>query len=286
MQELLTMFSYDFMQRACIAGILLAYLAPRLGMYLVVRRYALITDTLAHVSFAGIIVGGILGIAAIPSALITTLCGVFGIERLRQGKILPADTTLAILLSASLAIGLTLLSFFPGTITLTSILFGSISTVQTKDIVYIVLLFVGIVGYIELYKNKLFLATFDEDIARVSKIHTHRIGIGLIVITALFVALGVQIVGTLLLGALIVLPVATALIWKKGWKETNTIATIFSITGMIVGIVVSYMFDVPSGGAIVLTLVVFFFLSLAVRYGKKISFATLRQKSIPTTSLH
>lgn len=259
---MLDLFQYGFVMRGFQAGIIIAIIAPLIGIFLVLRRYSLIADTLSHVSLAGVAVGLLLKINPLITAIIAAVLSSVVIERLRLSNRVYGESALSIFLSGSLALAIVLISLSGGFGTdLFSYLFGSIVTVKQNDIVIIGLLGAVVIAMIGLFYKELLYTSFDEEAAKVSGIPTKFINLLLIVLAALTVALAIPIVGVLLIAALIVIPVVSALQYKKGFKETIIIAEGISLFSVIAGIITAFYLNLSTGGTIVLITVSIFTLS-------------------------
>lgn len=252
-------FQYGFVVRGLEAGLIIAVIAPFIGIFLVLRRYSLIADTLAHVSLAGVALGLLLQINPILTALVSSAVSSLAIERLRNSKKIAGESALAIFLSGSLALAVILIGIARGfRVDLFSYLFGSLVTVKQSDLYMIAILgaFV-IISLIAFYKELVYLS-FDEESARVSGIPTGQINIFLIILTALTVSLAIPVVGVLLISALIVIPVVTAMLLKKSFKQTIIFAELFSVFSVVLGIFLAYFLNLATGGTIVILNVVLF----------------------------
>lgn len=267
---MLEILQYGFIQRGLEAGLIIAIIAPLIGIFLVLRRYSLIADTLSHVSLAGVAVGLITGINPLLSALGISVASSILIERLRLSKKVSGESALAIFLSGSLATALVLISMAHGFNTnIFSYLFGSIVTVKQVDVYIIGVLGLVILMLVAAFYKELLYSSFDEEAARVAGIQTRLINTLLIILTALTVSLAIPIVGVLLIGALIVIPVVSALQFKRNFVKTIIMAEALSVTSVIAGIITSYYLNISTGGAIVLIAIALFLLSLAIRSFKK-----------------
>jgi zinc transport system permease protein len=263
---MLDIFQYDFIVRGFIAGIIIGIIAPLIGIFLVLRRYSLIADTLSHVSLAGVAIGILLKINPIITAVIAAVISSLTIEKLRLSKKVFGETALSIFLSGSLALAIVLISLAHGfKVDLFNYLFGSIVTVTQTDIFLIGFLsFIVIASIIIFYKEMLFV-TFDEETAKVSGIPTTFMNTLLIILASFTVALSIPIVGVLLISALIVIPVVTALQFRKNFKQTIFIAELISLVSVILGIFISFYFNLASGGTIVLLTIAIFILTLLIK---------------------
>ena len=241
------------------AGIIIAIIAPLIGIFLVLRRYSLIADTLAHVSLAGVAIGLLFKINPIITAIIASVLSSFGIERLRLSKKVYGESALAIFLSGSLASAVVILGLAHGfNVDLFSYLFGSIVTVKQSEVYTIAIVGLFVIATVFIFYKQLIYVTFDEDAAKISGIPTRFVNTLLILLSSLTVALAIPVIGVLLTSALIVIPVVTALQFKKSFKRTIIIAEIISIFSVIAGIFLSYYFNLATGGTIVLINLVIF----------------------------
>ncbi len=256
----MNLFQYTFILHGLSAGIIVAIIAPLVGIFLVLKRYSLIADALAHISLAGIAIGLFTGINPVFTGLGATVLGSLGVERLRMSKSIHGESALALFLSGSLALAIVLLSLARGFNTnLFSYLFGSIVTVTIGDVYTILILAVIVVAVLAFFYKELVYVTFDEEAAQVSGINTRRINTILIILAALVVSLSIPIVGVLLIGALIVIPVVAALQLKVNFLRTILFAEIISIFSVIAGIIGSFYLNISAGGAIVLLMLAIFF---------------------------
>lgn len=260
---MLEIFQYGFMLRAFSAGAVIGIIAPLIGNFLVARRYALIADSLAHVSLAGVAIGLLTGIYPVYTALIVSVAVALVIEKLRASKRLSGDTALAIFLSGGLAVAVTLIGLARGfSVDLFAYLFGSITTVRSVDVWVIMAL--GLVVLFTLYAlyKELFFISFDEEVAIVSGIPTRVLNSVLIIVTAVTVALSMRIVGVLLVGALMVIPVVAAMQIAKSFKRSVWLSMAFGLLSVMLGLFAAYYLNIPAGGAIVLLALVLLIASM------------------------
>ncbi len=234
-------FQYGFIIRGLEAGLLISIIAPLIGIFLVLRRYSLIADTLSHVSLAGVAIGLLLNMNPLITALAASAISSVAIDKLRTSKKIYGESALSIFLSGSLALAIVLIGLAHGfNANLFAYLFGSIVTVKQTD-VYLILVSSLIIGttLIIFYKELVYIS-FDEEAARVSGIPVRLFNIVFILLAAV------------LISALLVLPVVTALQFKKSFKETLLYAEIISICSVLIGMIASFYLNLSSGGTIVL----------------------------------
>lgn len=244
----------DFMVRAFIAGGVVGISAPVLGTFLVLRRLALIAETLAHVAITGAAVGIFLGGAPVAVALLVSVIAAIALERLRTMKWMASDSAMALVLYTALAVALVLISRGDHlNVSLVGYLFGNIVTVGTGDMWATVAAGVATLVLVGLLYSEFVQSTFDPDTAKVSGVPVQRINLLLAVLTGVTVTLSMRVVGGLLVGALIVLPVLAAIQLKQAFRTTLLVAAIIGVASVFIGLTVSYYQDIAASGAIVLT---------------------------------
>ncbi|MBF4692444.1 metal ABC transporter permease [Fusibacter ferrireducens] len=242
------MFQYSFMQNAFIIALLISILCPVVGMFLVLRRYSMIGDTLAHSSLAGVAIGLMLGYNPIISAFVTT--SVFGvlIEILRTYYKKYAELILSVILSLSVGIAITIISSGHAHANVETFLFGSILTVTRVDLWTVLALSLFSIAVIAIFYNQLVFITFDEDGAKIAGVKVKWINYIFALLVAATISVSIQIVGVLVLSSLIALPPATALQLNKGFKATLAFSILISMINLISGLFISYYMDAAPGG--------------------------------------
>ena len=256
-------FQYDFMQRALAAGLITAVICPLIGIFIVMRRQALIGDGLGHIAFAGVTGGYLLGSYPLVVAAIVTAGAACGIEWLRRRHAQYSEIGLAIFFYAGMALAIIFSTMFrmpPSGIM--SFLFGSIITVTTTDLAIIgVCALVLIFAVIYLFE-KLTLMCLDEDIAIIAGINTTAINMVFAILTALVVVVGMSVVGILLVSALMIVPVAAANLLHRGFRATLLWAVAFSLLAVIAGLILSFYLDIAPGGTIVMNAIGIYLMAL------------------------
>jgi zinc transport system permease protein len=261
--NLIEPFQYDFLRHAFLAGLLLSVIAPLIGNFLVIRGYALFADALAHVSLLGVALSFFFGVPSTLGAIVVSVIAALGMERLRSTGRVMNESAIALFLSGSLALAIVVMGLTKGVgANLISYLFGSISTVTTSDFLVLLFLAVLVVGFLFFFSRELFLIALDEDLAKISGVRVSFVNYAFIGLAALIAASSIQIVGVLLIGALMVIPVLSALQLHRGFWGTLSLSVFFSVTAFVCGFFASYMWNLPSGGAVVLFAVGLFFLSI------------------------
>lgn len=261
----LTLLNYTFIERAYLAGSAIAILTAVLGLFLVLRKFSLIGDGLAHVSFGGIALGLFLGIypfyVAIPVALISS----YFILKLSEKAKLYGDAAIGIVSSLGIASGIILASLSRGfNVDLFSYLFGNILAINEQEVYFSITLSAVVLALIILFYNDLFSITFDSEYAKLTGVRVGWINMLLISLTAITVVLAIKVVGVMLVTALLILPAVTSLKLAKGFKTAIFIAALLAVISVVVGITLSFYADIPAGATIVLVNFALFLLSLLV----------------------
>jgi zinc transport system permease protein len=257
---------YGFMVRALAAGLLIALTIPLMGSFLVARRYSLIADSLAHVSLAGIGAGLLIGFSPVLVAVPVTIAGSLLLEYLRQNKRISGEVSLAILMSGGLAIAVVLANLARGARTdFSSYLFGSITTTSMSDIVTLLIATAIVLLVIGFNYRALLHIAFDESSARIAGYKVSLLNYVLAAMTALVVVLSLRIVGALLISALLVIPVITASRFARSFMQTVVIAMVIAVIAVVLGLFLAFYIGIAAGGAIVISALAMFIVSLLLR---------------------
>ena len=260
---MIEMLSYEFMQRAFVAGIFIAILASLSGTFVVLRRYSLISETLAHSALVGVAVGLVAGYNPLWVAVAVAIISAWLIEYLRSSFELYSDAILAILLSGSLALAVIIVSLGGAfNNSLFSYLFGSILSVSDSDVITIVIFGSLSLLFLLLFSKELYFIAYDEEVAKTSGIKVKFLNFLLVTVVAIIIALSIRVVGSLLIGALMVIPTVAALQYRVGFRSTMLLSLFFALFSVIFGMSLSYYFSLPSGATIVLCVIVVFIISL------------------------
>lgn len=249
---MLDFLSYSFIQQALIIGIALALSAALLSPFLVLNQQAMIADGLAHVSFAGIILGIVLSgeplYIAIPFVMLASLL----IKYLSTTKTINGDAAIGLVSSISFAIGLIIVKKGQGfNISIESMLVGNIFTATRIEMYLSILIMLMIASFVLIFYRKLFLMTYDPNYAKFSKINVQLLGYILSALTAFFIVIGVRTIGTLLISALVVFPSVISSQLSKSFKNTLLVGVISSLFIVVLGIFVAHPLEIPVGSTIV-----------------------------------
>lgn len=260
---MIEMLSYDFMQRAFLAGIIIATLASISGTFVVLKRYSMISETLAHSALLGVAIGLVAGYNPLWIAVVVALVVAWLVEYLRSSFTIYSDAVLAILLSGSLALAVIIVSLGGAfNNSLFSYLFGSILSVSMEDVITILLFGVIALSILLAFSKEFYFLSYDEEVAKVSGIRVKLLNFVLVSVVAVIIALSIRIVGSLLIGALMVIPTVSALQYKLGFFKTTMLALFFALLSVVIGMILSYHYSLPSGATIVICVLVVFIFSL------------------------
>jgi len=213
----------------------------------------MIGDGLAHVSFATVALALLLAASPLLVSIPLVTLASFAILSLSERTQMHGDAAIGLVSSFAIAVGVLIASLAQGfNVDLMSFLFGSILVISHADVLISLALAAVILGTVVLFYNQLFAVTYDEDFARVSGLNTRLITYLTAMLTAMTIALGIRVVGTMLISSLIVFPTVTALQVAKGFKSTIAVASVISVTCVVLGVFASYVYNLPTGATIVL----------------------------------
>lgn len=255
-----------FMQRAIVVGTAIALSSALLGIFLVLKKYSMIGDGLAHVSFATVAIALLLGASPIVVSIpIVTIASIF-IMQLNEKAGIHGDAAIGLVASFSVALGVMISSVAGGfNVDLFSYLFGSILAIKEVDMYLSIVLAVVIISLIILFYHDLFAVTHDESFASVIGIRTKRMNYLIATLTSITIVLGIRVVGTMLISSMVVFPTVTALQISKSFKSTIIISATISIIAVTIGVIGSYIFNFPSGASIVMVNALLFLLFLGLK---------------------
>lgn len=257
---------YSFMQRALFAGIFIATTCAILGVFLVLRKDAMLGHGLAHITFGGVALGFILHITPMIAALIITVVCAVGIIKLRERAGVHEDTAIGIFSSIGMAIGIILASLAGSfNVDLMSYLFGNILAISYAEVWFSMVLTLIACVVITLYYQEFLFITFDPDSAKASGIKVRGLESIMIILTAMVVVLGMKIVGLLLVTALVVIPAAAGLQIAKSFLHAILISMLVAVLSVIMGLWLAFYLNVPASGSIIILSALFFLLLFSFR---------------------
>ncbi|MEK3981194.1 metal ABC transporter permease [Psychrobacillus sp. FSL K6-2836] len=274
-----SIFRYEFLQNAFASGLIIGFIAPLLGVFIVVRRLSLIADALSHVTLAGIAgslylsqsVGALALLNPLYLGIVASVTGSLFIERLRRLYKHYEELAIPIIMSAGLGFGAIFISLAEGfSSDLFSYLFGSVSAVSRQDLWIIIGIALIVIVFLSLFFKELFVLSFDEEYAKASGLPAKWIHVLFMIVTALVIAGSMRIVGILLVSSLMTLPVAAAMRISKSFKQAILLSVLFGELSVIVGLVSAFYLDLAPGGTIVVTSIIILLLTiLSKKIGSK-----------------
>lgn len=253
LEAITAMFSYTFLTRALVVGLLISLCAALLGVSLVLKRYAMIGDGLSHVGFGALALAAVMNWAPLVVAVPVVIIAAFFLLRISESRKLKGDSAIALISTSSLAIGVMAVSLTSGMNTdVNNYLFGSILAMSDADVILSVGLSVVVLILFLLCYSRIFAVTFDESFARATGIHTGAYNVLIAVLTAVTIVLGMRMMGALLISALIIFPALSAMRVCKSFKSVMILAACISVFCFLVGLLVSYLFNTPTGATVVI----------------------------------
>lgn len=253
----------DFFLWPILAGIVVGLLAPIIGSVIVIRRLSFIADTLSHFSLAGICLGVLLAqilsntifteLSPTLMGIVFSVGGTFLIEKIRSFYKNYKELSMPIVMSLGAALTGIFISLSNGSASAMAmtLLFGSIFTIDFYDFILILIMSIGIFMFIHIFYRKIVSLCFDETFARISGVKIKALQLGITIILAIFISITMQMIGVLLVSALMIVPVAASILIGKSFKNTCIISIVFSEFSILVGIYLSYILELPSGSLIV-----------------------------------
>lgn len=255
------MLSYPFLVRALTVGLLVALCASLLGVSLVLKRFSMIGDGLSHVGFGALAIASVLNIAPLYLAIPVCVAASFLLLRLSENTRIKGDAAIAMLSAGSLAVGVMVVSMTTGMNTdVYNYMFGSILSLSKEDATLSIVLCAVVLLLFVLFYPRLFAVTFDEPFARATGIPTRAYNAALAVLSSITVVLGMRMMGALLISSLVIFPVLTAMRVGKRYKTVTILSAVIAIAGFLIGMIVSYAYEAPSGASIVCVNIALFLL--------------------------
>ena len=266
MKIILEMLSYPFLVRALVVGVLVSLCASLLGVSLVLKRYSMIGDGLSHVGFGALAVATAFNLAPLAVAVPVVVVAAFLLLRLSQSGKLKGDAAIALLSSSALAIGVMTVSVTSGMNTdVNNYMFGSILSLSSADLRLSLILSAAVLALFVLCYPRIFAVTFDETFSRATGVHTQAYNMLLAVLTAVTIVLGMRMMGALLISSLIIFPALTAMRVFGTFRSVTICAAVVSVVNFLLGMVLSYVFETPSGASVVVVDLVVFLLFCGVQ---------------------
>ena len=259
MENLIALFNFGFFRNAFLAALIASITCGIIGTYIVSRRIVFISGGITHASFGGIGMGYYFGFDPILGAIAFGILSALGIEFFTKRADLREDSAIAMLWSLGMALGVIFIFLTPGYApNLMSYLFGNILTVSKSDLIYLFILAVFVIGFFLTFYRMIIFVSFDEEFALTNNAPVRLFNALLISLVALTIVLNIRVVGIILVMSLLTIPQAIANLFTKRFDIMMIYSILFGFVGSIAGLAFSYIYDIPSGAAIIFTLVVLY----------------------------
>ena len=264
--DLIQMFSYPFMQRALIAGVLVSLCAALLGVSLVLKRYSMIGDGLSHVSFGALAIAVALNMTPLYFSIPVVILAAFFLLRMASHPRWNNDAAIAVMSASALAVGILVISLTTGMTTdVDNYMFGSVLAMTKSDVALSVLLSIAVLALFVLFYHKLFAVTFDESFSRATGLNVDRYNTLLAILTALTIVLGMRMMGAMLISSLVIFPALTAMRLFRSFRGVVVCAAVTSVLCFCAGLTISFAFSTPVGATVVAANLTLFLLSCLFR---------------------
>jgi zinc transport system permease protein len=252
--DVFRLFGFQFFQNALLGGIIVALACAWVGLFLILRKEAMIGDGIAHTAFGGIALGLFLGINPILTALLVSILAVLGISYMKKKGLAQSDSAIAVMLAVGFSTGLIIISLAGGfNVELFSFLFGSILTIDQTDLIIVSILGISTILILGIFYKELLSMTFDEEGARLMGVPVRLLSLTFNLLVAITIVLSIKVIGVILVVALLVLPGLSALQLNRSFKGTTLAAIGFGTLSMTTGILLSAIYNVATSGVIVFT---------------------------------
>ena len=264
------MLSYTFLTRAIIVGLLVSLCAALLGVSLVLKRYSMIGDGLSHVGFGALAVATAMNAAPLTVSIPVVVAAAFLLLRISESGKIKGDAAIALISTSSLAIGVVVISLTTGMNTdVCNYMFGSILAMKKDDVILSVILGTVVLALFILFYTKIFAVTFDENFAKATGVKTGFYNMLIAFLTAITIVLGMRMMGALLISSLIIFPSLTSMRVCKRFITVTVFSAVISVVCFFSGVIISYVYDMPTGASVVIVNIFAFLLCWCVEMAKK-----------------
>lgn len=264
---LMEMFSYTFLVRAVVVGVLVSLCAALLGVSLVLKRYSMIGDGLSHVGFGALAIATAMNATPLTVSIPVVVLAAFLLLRISENSKIKGDAAIALISTSSLAIGVVVISLTTGMNTdVCNYMFGSILAMSKDDVTLSIILATVVLILFVLFYNKIFAVTFDETFAQATGVKTGLYNMLIAFLTAVTIVLGMRMMGALLISSLIIFPALTSMRLCKKFKTVTICSAVVSLLCFFTGVVISYIKATPTGASVVIVNIAVFLLFSAAQY--------------------
>lgn len=260
---MLELLSYDFMQRSLLAAALVGALCSVIGVFVVLRGLAFVGAGTAHAAFAGVALAYLVGLPPLPLAILFGLATVWVTGIMEEQGRMKLDVSIGILYTATMALAILFIGLMKTyNAEVYGYLFGSVLSVTSEELRIILILSFLVLGIIVLFSKELYFIAFDQEMAEASGVPARRIYYLLLTLIALTMVVSLKTVGAILVFAMVLIPASTAYQLTHSLSHMTVYALVIGTTSAVGGVLLSYVWDVPTGPAIVLLATGIFFMSV------------------------
>ncbi len=261
------MFSYDFILRALIVGVLVSLCSSLLGVSLVLKRYSMIGDGLSHVGFSALAFAMVLNIAPLYVAIPVVVVTAFLFLRLSENGKIRSDAAIAMISSGALALGVFAISITKGmNVDMSTYMFGSILAMDNGDVVLSIFLSIMVLCLFVIFYNRIFAVTFDENFARATGINAECYNALIAFLSAVTIVLGMRMMGALLISSLIIFPPLSSMQIFKTFRKVVLSSALLSVGCFLLGLCVSYLWATPTGASVVMANILAFLIFYSIGF--------------------
>lgn len=265
------LFSYTFIIRALIVGVLVALVASLLGVSLVLKRYSMIGDGLSHVGFASLSIAMALNLAPLEVTLPIVTVAAFFLLKISENSKIKGDAAIALISSSALALGVIVISLTTGMNTdVCNYMFGSILAMSKSDVYLSVALSITVLVLYVFFYHQIFAITFDETFSKATGTKTGMYNMLIAILTAITIVVGMRMMGALLISSLIIFPSLTSMRVFGSFKAVVISSAILSVVCFFIGIIISFAYSIPAGASVVAVNLIAFIVFSIIGYSKKI----------------
>ena len=269
MSFIIEMFSYPFIVRAFIVGVLVSLCAALLGVSLVLKQYSMIGDGLSHVSYGALSIALACNVAPLKVSIPVVIAAAFLLLRMTEKGLMKSDAAIAAV--SALAIGVSVTSLTTGMTTdVNSYMFGSILAMTKDDVILCVLLSCVVLALFIVSYHNIFAVTFDENFGKATGVKVSFYNSMIAILTAVTIVLGMQMMGAMLISSLLIFPALTSMRLFKSFKGVIVTSAVLSVVCFTIGLVISYQSAMPAGASVVLANLGAFLVFFLLQKGKEL----------------
>lgn len=273
---------YDFLQKALVTSIMVGIICGMIGSFIILRGMALMGDAISHAVLPGVAISYMLGINYFYGAVLFGVLTAIGIGAIGQNSRIKNDSSIGIVFTAFFALGIILIGKAQTTIDLTQILFGNVLSVRTSDMMLTLITGIIIVLFVVLFYKELLVSTFDETMAQAYGLPTKLIHYGIMVLLTMATVASLQTVGVVLVVAMLITPAATAYLLTNHFWRMILLASFLGALSAVIGLFISFVYNLPSGAVIVLAATVLFVIAFLFSPKQGVVWSALRARKSRT----